>query len=101
MRPRKPAIRTCIGCRTSTDKREIVRFVRTPDGTVELDVTGKANGRGAYVCVRLECFETAVRKQRLESSLRVHLTEDDMDRLRADFERHLDETPLVIEDGDV
>jgi predicted RNA-binding protein YlxR (DUF448 family) len=101
IRPRKPAIRTCTGCGTSTDKREIVRFVRTPDGTVELDVTGKANGRGAYVCARLDCFETAVRKRRLSSSLRVHLTEDDMDRLRADLERHLDEVPLVIEDGDV
>jgi uncharacterized protein len=101
MKPRKPAIRTCIGCATSEDKREIVRFVRTPDGLVEVDPSGKANGRGAYVHATLECFETAVRKRRIESALRTNLTEDDISRLRADFERALEiRGALAHKDGD-
>ena len=101
MRVRKPPIRTCTGCGTSTDKREIVRFVRTPEGDVHLDASGKAIGRGAYTCARLECFETAVRKRKLASALRVNLKEDDIDRLRAEFERHLETSgTLVHEDGE-
>jgi predicted RNA-binding protein YlxR (DUF448 family) len=102
MRPRKPAIRTCIGCGTSEDKRDVVRFVRTPDGTVEVDPTGKANGRGAYVHATLECFEMAIRKRRITSALRANVSEDDIGRLRADFERVLQmRGAFVQEDGDV
>jgi predicted RNA-binding protein YlxR (DUF448 family) len=101
MSPRKPTIRTCIGCGTSEDKREVVRFVRTPDGSVEVDASGKANGRGAYVHATLECFETAIRKRKLASALRANVTEDDISRLRADFECALDQRgALVHKDGD-
>jgi predicted RNA-binding protein YlxR (DUF448 family) len=101
MRPRKPAIRTCIGCGTSEDKRQVVRFVRTPDGTVEVDPSGKANGRGAYVHTSLECFEAAIRKRRIASALRTNVNEDDIGRLRAEFERVLEtRVALVHEDGD-
>jgi predicted RNA-binding protein YlxR (DUF448 family) len=101
MRPRKPAIRTCIGCGKSEDKREIVRFVRTPDGAAEVDETGKANGRGAYVHATLECFETAIRKRKISTALRANVNEDDIGRLRADFERVLGHRgALVNEDGD-
>jgi predicted RNA-binding protein YlxR (DUF448 family) len=89
MGTRKPSIRTCIGCERIEDKRDIVRFVRTPDGTVEVDPTGKANGRGAYVHATLECFEAAIRKHRIATTLRTNVTEDDISRLRADFERIL------------
>ena len=101
MRPRKPAIRTCIGCGKSEDKRDVVRFVRTPDGTVEVDPTGKANGRGAYVHATLECFEMAIRKRKIPSALRAIVSEDDIGRLRADFERVLEQRgALVQKDGD-
>ena len=101
MRPRKPAIRTCIGCGTSEDKREVVRFVRMPDGNVEVDPTGKANGRGAYVHSSLECFETAIRKRKIAAALRTTIDEDDISRLRADFERALEiRGALAHEDGD-
>lgn len=83
---RKAPVRTCVGCRETDAKRELVRFVRTPTGDVEVDPTGKANGRGAYVCARTECFEQAVRRGRLSSALRVNLAEEDTDRLRRDFE---------------
>ena len=101
MRARKTPTRTCVGCGTAADKREFVRFVRTPEGDVHVDPSGKANGRGAYTCARLECFETAVRKRKLASALRVNLREEDIDRLRAESERHLETTgALVHKDGD-
>jgi predicted RNA-binding protein YlxR (DUF448 family) len=101
MRPRKPAIRTCIGCGKSEDKREIVRFVRTPDGAVDVDETGRANGRGAYVHATRECFELAIRKRKIASALRANVSEDDIGRLRADFERVLGHRgALANEDGD-
>jgi predicted RNA-binding protein YlxR (DUF448 family) len=101
MRARKPSIRTCTGCGNATDKREIVRFVRTPEGDVHVDASGKAIGRGAYTCARLECFETAIRKRKLASALRVNLKEDDTDRLRAGFEQLLQDTgALAHKDGD-
>ncbi len=101
MRTRTPPIRTCTGCGSTSDKREFVRFVRTPEGDVSLDASGKANGRGAYTCARSECFETAVRKRRLASALRVTLKEDDTDRLRAELERFLGlKGALVSKDGD-
>lgn len=82
---RKTPLRTCIGCGTGSDKRALVRFVRTPEGDVSVDETGKANGRGAYLCATPECFDAAVRRKRLDSALRVHLKEDDIDRLRREF----------------
>lgn len=101
MGSRKPAIRTCIGCGTSEDKRQVVRFVRTPDGSVEVDSSGKANGRGAYVHTGLDCFEAAIRKRKFASALRTNVNEDDIGRLRAEFECVLDNRgALVHEDGD-
>ena len=102
MRLRTPPIRTCTGCGATSDKRAFVRFVRTPEGDVALDPTGKANGRGAYTCARLECFEASVRRRRISSALRVTLHEDDTDRLRTALEAHLESTgALACKDGDV
>jgi predicted RNA-binding protein YlxR (DUF448 family) len=86
MKPRKVPTRTCTGCRTSSDKRQFVRVVRTPEGHVELDPTGKANGRGAYLCASPDCFEVARKRRRLDAALRVSLQEDDYTRLRRDFD---------------
>jgi predicted RNA-binding protein YlxR (DUF448 family) len=66
-----------------------VRVVRTPEGHVEIDATGKANGRGAYLCADPDCFETARMRRRLDSALRVSLKDDDYTRLRRDFDELL------------
>ena len=79
--------RSCVGCRAGNDKRQLLRFVRTPEGDVHVDPTGKANGRGAYTCRELGCFDTAVKGRRLAKALRVSLNEDDIERLRAEFDR--------------
>ena len=86
---RKVPVRTCTACRTSSEKRGFVRFVRTPEGHVEVDPTGKANGRGAYLCASPDCFEVARSRRRLDSALRVRLEDDDYNRLRRDFDEIL------------
>ena len=48
--------RTCVGCRTTSSKRAFVRVVRTPEGTVEVDESGRRNGRGAYLCAQATCW---------------------------------------------
>ena len=86
MKPRKTPLRTCIACGRSAGKRELVRFVRTVDGETRVDPTGKASGRGAYVCAEATCFENAVARRRLAPALRVTLGEEDVERLRHEFE---------------
>jgi uncharacterized protein len=76
-----------VGCGNGDDKRALVRIVRDADGEVHVDPSGKANGRGAYTCAKHECFEKAVKTRKLASALRVTLGEEDIDRLRAEFER--------------
>jgi hypothetical protein len=83
----KPHLRTCLGCGLETEKRELVRIVRGPDGHVFVDPSGKQSGRGAYVCPKEACFEAAVRKNRLGHALRAVVKEDDIERLRIEFER--------------
>lgn len=75
--------RTCVACRRSTHKRELIRIVRTPEGSVEVDATGKRSGRGAYLCGSVECWDEALRKDRLSSALRTRISEADKERLRA------------------
>jgi len=89
MKPRKVSTRTCVACRCSDEKRGFVRVVRTPDGHVVVDPTGKANGRGAYLCASPECFQIARQRRRLDSALRVTLQDDDYDRLQRDFDEVL------------
>src|SRR5574340_939730 len=85
----KTHLRTCVACRREADKRELVRFVRDADGETHVDPTGKASGRGASVCAEMSCFETAVGKKRLGPALRASLTEEDVERLRSEFENAL------------
>lgn len=86
MAERKVTKRTCVGCGASSEKRAFVRVLRTPEGHVEIDATGKASGRGAYLCSKGECFEAARKRRRIDSSLKVVLQDDDYDRLRRDFD---------------
>src|SRR5437016_7701206 len=76
-RPKHVPLRTCIACRETKPKRELLRVVRTPDGHVVIDATGKKSGRGAYICARLSCWEAAVKKKRLEQEFEISLSEED------------------------
>jgi hypothetical protein len=64
------AIRSCVTCRSATGKSDLLRIVRATDGIVKIDPTGKASGRGAYVCRSAECIAGAVKKKRLDRALR-------------------------------
>jgi predicted RNA-binding protein YlxR (DUF448 family) len=82
LRPKHVPQRTCIACRTTEAKRGLVRVVRTPAGRVELDATGKKNGRGAYVHESRACWDDALRKGRLGHALKVTVPEDDLKLLQ-------------------
>jgi predicted RNA-binding protein YlxR (DUF448 family) len=85
---RKIPQRTCIGCRTVRPKREMARIVRTPEGEILLDFTGKRSGRGAYVCPDGNCVQQAFRKRQLERALEVSIDPKTIDRLRDELERN-------------
>jgi hypothetical protein len=79
-------LRTCIACRSTEAKRGLVRVVRTPEGRVELDATGKRNGRGAYVHETRGCWDEALKKERLARALKVTVPAEDMEQLKAHAE---------------
>jgi predicted RNA-binding protein YlxR (DUF448 family) len=85
--------RTCVACRTERQKREFVRIVRSPDGVVTLDPTGKANGRGAYLCADGSCWSVALKKKALERALSAPLPAE----LREQLERG--ELPVGARNG--
>ncbi|HBK03411.1 MAG TPA: DUF448 domain-containing protein [Clostridiales bacterium] len=78
--------RQCMGCRERRPKRELIRVVRTPEGSVSLDFSGKMNGRGAYLCPNPECLKKALRSKALDRSLEVAIPEDVYGRLQKEME---------------
>lgn len=68
--PKKNRPRTCVGCGEESPKRELLRVIRSPEGEVRFDPTGKANGRGAYVCARASCVELARKKKSFARALK-------------------------------
>lgn len=74
--------RTCAACRQVRPKAELLRIVRTPSGRVELDVTGKVAGRGAYLCRRSQCVEQALRHKKLARALGVPVSEPLAEQIR-------------------
>src|SRR3990170_6338274 len=73
--------RTCVTCRQVKTKRELIRLVRIADGNVEIDIGGKRNGRGAYLCRAQKCWETALKSGRLEHGLRTVLDQHQREQL--------------------
>lgn len=83
MRPRHIPQRTCVSCRTTGEKRGLLRIVRQPDGTVLFDPTGKRSGRGAYVCASAVCIALAEKQRRLARSLKAEISPIVFEELRA------------------
>ena len=82
--------RTCVGCREVNAKRQLVRLVRTPAGRVEIDPSGKAAGRGAYLHDRRACWAHALDRRLLDQALKLILTDADRAALRAYGEQYSD-----------
>ncbi|MDD6201303.1 MAG: YlxR family protein [Firmicutes bacterium] len=78
--------RQCMGCRERKNKRDMIRVVRTTDGGVCLDFSGKLNGRGAYVCPDPECLKKAQKSRALERCLEVPIPQEVYDRLAKEME---------------
>lgn len=83
---KKIPMRQCLGCREMKPKRELIRVVRAPEGTISLDFRGKANGRGAYVCQNPDCLKKAVRAKALERALETPIPEEIFAQLQAQME---------------
>jgi predicted RNA-binding protein YlxR (DUF448 family) len=87
MRRRHIPLRTCIVCRQSKDKRELVRLVRTSEGELVVDETGKKNGRGAYLCRQRTCWEKALQGNQVSRSLKMEVGENERQMLADWMER--------------
>lgn len=86
MKTRKIPMRMCMGCRERKAKQELLRVVRTPEGLVTVDKTGRKNGRGAYICKdNVSCLERAVKSKMLERSLETAIEPDVYERLRQEM----------------
>ena len=85
---KKIPMRRCVGCMTSFPKNEVVRIV-ADEGKPVIDLTGKKNGRGAYLCRSLDCLETAKKKKRLSYALGIQLTTEEMSEFAGEYAKML------------
>ncbi len=83
---KKVPLRQCLGCREMKPKRELVRVVRSPEGNVSVDGTGRSPGRGAYICRNAGCLQKAIKSRALSRALEAEIPADVYDALRADLE---------------
>ncbi len=84
--PKHTPLRQCLGCREMKPKAELVRVVRSPEGTVSVDLRGKAPGRGAYVCRSADCLKKALRSRAVGRALGVEIPPEIYDALAAQME---------------
>ncbi len=76
MKTKKIPMRMCLGCGEMKPKRELIRVVKSKEGDISLDLTGKKSGRGAYICKSVECFEKARKARKFEKSFSCMISED-------------------------
>ena len=77
--------RRCVGCGEHFPKSELVRVLRTPEGEVVLDLTGKKSGRGAYICKKATCLKKAQKSKRIETSLECSIPQDVYQRMEEEI----------------
>lgn len=82
MKKKKIPLRKCIACGESKAKKELIRVVKNNQNEVSVDLTGKANGRGAYICPTIECFELAQKNKKIARALEIEITEDVYQKLK-------------------
>ena len=85
MKVKKIPLRMCTGCMEMKPKKELIRIVKTPEGDVCVDLTGKKSGRGAYVCKSIECFEKSFKAKRLSRNLDISISEEIYDKLKEEI----------------
>ena len=82
---KKIPLRKCVGCGEMKEKKEMIRVLKTPEDTIILDTTGRANGRGAYICNNPDCLKKAIKNKGLERSLKSQIPEEVSIRLQKEL----------------
>lgn len=82
MKPKKIPMRMCVGCREMKPKKELLRVVRSPEGEISFDLTGRKPGRGAYVCHSSECLLRAIKQKQLERTFSAPISDEIRDALQ-------------------
>ena len=85
MKPKKIPLRMCLGCNEMKPKAELIRVVKSPEGDISLDSTGKKNGRGAYICHNPQCLEKAIKTKRLERTFSVAIPNEVYESLKEEM----------------
>ena len=80
-------MRQCVGCAEMKSKKDLLRVIKTPEGEIVLDATGRKNGRGAYICASMECLKTAIKRKGLERSLKVAIPQEVYDSLEQEMSK--------------
>ena len=86
MSTKKIPLRQCIGCGEMKSKKEMIRVIKTAEGEILLDATGRKNGRGAYLCPSMECFKKAVKGRGLERSFKMAIPREVYETLEKEME---------------
>lgn len=86
MKMKKIPQRMCTGCMEMKPKKELIRVVKSKEDEVIVDLTGKKNGRGAYICKSIECLEKAFKNKKLEKNLETKISEEIYNRLKEEIE---------------
>ena len=84
---KKIPLRQCVGCGEMKGKKEMPRVLKTPEGEICLDTTGKKNGRGAYICRQKECLQKARKNKGLERSFKMSISPESYDMLEKEFDQ--------------
>ena len=79
---KKPPMRHCTGCGAELPKNELIRVLRSPDGVISIDETGKGAGRGAYICKKASCLQKARKTGRLNRSLNITISDEILQKLQ-------------------
>jgi hypothetical protein len=85
MKTKKLPLRMCTGCMEMFDKRDLVRVVKSPDGEISLDLTGKKAGRGAYVCKNIDCLKKARKKRAFERAFNMPIEDSVYDKMEEEI----------------
>ncbi|HIQ97259.1 MAG TPA: YlxR family protein [Candidatus Limivivens merdigallinarum] len=83
---RKVPMRKCIGCQEMKNKKDMIRILKTTEDRIEIDTTGKKNGRGAYICPSRDCFEKAVKTKGIERSLKMSIPREVYENLEKEIQ---------------
>jgi len=82
LKNKKLPTRRCMGCNEAKEKKELLRIVKSKEGIIEVDLTGKKNGRGAYICKDIQCLDKVIKSKRLSKALEQDISDEIYEKLR-------------------